>query len=30
MMYGAAEKYHGVKAAEDSDLLFYYFKWDKR
>ena len=30
MMYSATDKFHGVRAVPDSDLLFYYFKWDKR
>jgi len=30
MMYCAANKLHGVLADKSEDLLFYYFKWDKR
>lgn len=27
MLFCAADKLHGVKAAPDAALLFYYFKW---
>ena len=30
MLFCAANKLHGVKAANDAPLLFYYFKWKAR